>query len=133
MLRHRHIGRLRLGHGEFRPRTPRQLTTRAYRAAHRLGDRVEWNREHVVQDKRHPLAGTEPAQHLQERRTDFVVQSDPISRVHPTRLVERGHLWVDVAGALVAGARRTHLIEAEPASHHGQPGADILDLVEVGA
>ncbi len=118
---------------EFRPRAPRQLTTGAHRAAHRLGDRVERNPEHVVQHERHPLAGAEPAQHLQQRRADLVVQGDPIGRVQPTRLVERGHLWADVAGPLVAGARRTHLIEAEPTRDHRQPGADIVDLVEVGA
>jgi hypothetical protein len=33
----------------------------------------------------------------------------------------------------MAGARGAHLIEAEPARNHGQPGTDILDLVEVGA
>ena len=135
MLGHRHhrpasVARLRISPARAGPVGEHVPTGRP----DRLGNRVERHAEHVVQHKRHPLPRAEPAQHLQQRRADLVVQGDPIGRVRSRRvLVERGHLGTDVAGPLVASPRRTHLVEAEPAGHHRQPRADILDLAEVGA
>ena len=33
----------------------------------------------------------------------------------------------------VAGARRPQLVEAQPPGDHGEPGADVVDLRDVGA
>ena len=33
----------------------------------------------------------------------------------------------------VPGARRAHLVQAQPAGNDGQPGADIVDLLGLGA
>ena len=124
--------RLRLCRSEFRPRAARQLAAGADGAAHRLGDRVERHPEHVVQHERHPLTG------LSLRSTSSSAVRTSSSRVTRSagssrRTASAGRFRADVAGALVAGARRTHLVEAEPAGDHGQPAADVVDLVDVGA
>ena len=100
---HQHVTRIRLRHSKFSPGTPRQLSAGADRAAHRFGDRVERDPEHVVQHERHPLTRTEPTQHLQQRRSDLVIQGDLIGRVQPLGLIERGHFRTNVCGSLVAG------------------------------
>ena len=34
-----------------------------------------------MQHERHPLAGTQPLQHLQQRRANLVVEGDPVGRL----------------------------------------------------
>ena len=67
-----------------------------------------------------------------QRGADLVVEGDPIGRVRvrdsATTVSAR---IVRLAQPLVARSRRTHLIKAEPAGDHGQPAADIVDLVGI--
>ncbi len=114
---------------EFGPCAPRQLTAGTDRAAHGLRDRVEGDTEYVVQHEGDPFTGAEPAQYFEQRGADLVIEGDPVGRVEAARC----RLVLDVAGALVPGAGRAHLVETEAARHHGQPAADVLDLVPVGA
>ena len=66
---------------ELRPGPPRELATGADGPAHRLGDLLERHLEDVVQDERHPLTGTQPPQHLQQRGADLVVERDPVGGI----------------------------------------------------
>ena len=60
---------------------PGELATGADGPAHRLGDLLERHLEYVVQDERHPLTGTQPPQHLQQRGADLVVERDPVGGI----------------------------------------------------
>ncbi len=107
----------------FDSRPPRELATGADGPAHRLGDLLERHLEHVVKHERHPLTGTQPPQHLQQRGADLVVEGDPVGgidfprrgghRERPTRRVVRGGREPTAAGPDRAGLRR-------PSARHGR-------------
>lgn len=132
MFGRRYLGQLRPLVGELRPRATGQLPAGPDWSAHRFGDGVERNPEHVVQHERHSLTGAESLQHFQQCGADLVVEGDPIRGVCAPRLVERGHIWTNVFRPLTAGPGRTDLVEAQPAGYHRQPAADVVDLAQVG-
>ena len=79
------VGQPRRGVGELRPGPPGELTTGTDGPAHRLGDLLERQLEYVVQHERHPLAGAQPPQHLQQRGADLVVEGDPVGGIKVPR------------------------------------------------
>ncbi|GAB4598045.1 hypothetical protein MOKP4_43630 [Mycobacterium avium subsp. hominissuis] len=128
MLGRAHGVQLRLRGNEFRPGAPGQLAAGANRAAHGVRDGLEGHPEHVVQHEADPLPRAEPAQHLQQRGADLVVEGDPVGRVEP----RRGRLLADIARTFVPRAGRAQLVQAEPAGHHGQPAPHVVDVARGG-
>ena len=120
---------------ELRPGAARELTTCPDGPPHRLGDLLERDTEHVVQHERHPLAGTEAPQDLQQGGADLVVEGDPIGRTKILRLVNRSGGLEDsrLAGTFVTDACRPDLVEAQPPRDHRQPATNVVNLRLIGS
>ena len=123
-----HVGGRGCRIGELAAGAAGQLAAGARGPADGLGDLVERDREHVVQDERHPLPRRQPVQHLQQRGVHLVVQGHAVGGVA---------FGCDVVFGpqhrLEPDPRRPELIEAQPAGDDGQPTPDVVERRLVGA
>ena len=115
----------------FAARSPGELAAGADGPPHRFGDLLERDLKDVVQDEGDPLAGCEPAQHLQQRTADLVIEGDPIGRI---RIGGRHDIdRVALGGSFAPDARRADLVQAEPTGDHREPAPDVVDLSHIGS
>ena len=94
-----------------------------------LGDLVERDPEHVVEEERRPLRWRELVEYDAERASYLVVEGDPVGRVgggvrRPGRQVVR------VARRRVAAMCGADPVQGEAADDHDEPGPDVVDLLD---
>ena len=121
------------------PRTRRrarlaELPGRGRAALHDRRDVVERHGEHVVQHEREPLGGLQVLQDDEQGQAHRVGLKHLLRRVDMRQGPEHRVRDEGVAhGLLAACGARAQEVEADAAGHRGEPAAEVLDVVRVGA
>ena len=104
-------------------------------AAQDRRDRVERDLEHVVEDKRHPLRGSEGVHDNVQREADGIGDQCLLLGIGPPgpgRLA-RERADAELERLLGPYATPAQSIEADPPGHDGEPAAQVLDTPAAGA
>ena len=129
---------VRIGRGRLAlhamPRAARELARRGRRPADDRRDLVEGHGEHVVQHERETLGGRQRLEHDEQRQPDGVGQQRLVLGIDAVRAADDRLGDADrVERILAPRAPRLQLVQADPRDDGGEPAAEVLDRVGVGA
>ena len=125
--------RERRGTADAAAGTARELPSRVGRALHDRRDLLERHREHVVQDERESLGGSEGLEHDQEREADRVGQQSLVLGVGAVGGIDDRVGHVHVERLLTPRLARSEHVQRDARDHCRQPCSEVLDLAPIGA
>jgi len=85
-----------------------------------------------VQHEHHPLRGGEAFEHDEQGQPDLVVEGHPVGGIDGRRRAVAMAVFGHVLRAFPARRRRLHVVQAQPAGHHDQPAALVVDVAGGG-